>query len=86
MACYCVSGYLWEAALTNSKDAAVGADIDKRIFQEDVHRFHPAATEEQIEATWQWAVAEVKLDLENGQIKNQILKIAEEFKRWLCES
>ncbi len=88
MAKYCVAGYLWEGHITQSPPDSESAAIDRRIFEEDVRKFappHTYITEEQIEATWQWAVGEIRKDLDNPEIREHILKLAQEFQIWLEE-
>ena len=87
MARYCAAGYIWEAFLTDSPEDLTGAAIDRRVFGEDVRKHYSAAappvTEDQIEATWQWAVGEIRKDLDNPEIREDILKLAREFQVWL---
>lgn len=85
MACYCVAGYLWQAKVMNlaEQETEGTAEFDKRVFKEDVRKFYPLneppVTEEQIEATWQWAIGEVRKDLDDPQIREDVLKLAREF-------
>ena len=83
MARYCVAGYIWEAFLTHTKEDLGGAVIDKKIFWEDVRRFCPSVTDNQIEATWVWAEGQVRSDFENPRIRSRIERLARRFQKKL---
>jgi hypothetical protein len=85
MARYCVAGYIWESFLTNSEEDPKGAAIDKRVFWDDVRRFHSSVTDTQIEATWQWGEVEVRKDLNDKKIRKSIVALAHKFEKWLLD-
>jgi len=81
---YCGAGWIWEKEVCPySTDAEASADRDRAVFDADVHRVHPDATNEEIQMYWGRAEAEVKADLQNLEIRSQIEKLALDFKKFL---
>jgi hypothetical protein len=80
---YCVAGYTWEEHITGATNVELGATLDKRTFEEKFHRFHPGAPNEEIQSYWDKAEAEVRADLGNIEIRNQIEKLAHDFEAFL---
>jgi hypothetical protein len=77
------AGGLWEKELTDSADAEESSVFDRSRFGFNLRKAHPDVNDAEIENTWFRACEEVRKDLKDEAIKEEILKVAEAFKKCL---
>jgi hypothetical protein len=71
-----VAGWIWEQEIAQSANAEDGARLDRSGFNDIVRTTNPNVTDEQIQEYWDIAEADVRADLGNIEIRNQIEKLA----------